>query len=272
MKARIVCVLGMHRSGTSLTAQVLHRLGVHLGNPLNIAGPHPANASGFWENIRLKDINEAILALRGGTWFAPRRLRGRWRRDGRLAPLEERARRVLEEEFGRSRRWGWKDPRNCITLPFWQRLLPPMRYVLCVRHPVSVARSLAARDGLSPLRSLRLWWLYNAAALRHAEQRRLLVVHYEGYFRDPDAVVEALARFIGVRPPEAGAAMARQAIDPSLCHHAVEGDAGAGVLLPGRVSLLYRSLKRTWPAGRRRRTGRRLLVRGEGEGPWRPAR
>jgi hypothetical protein len=38
--------------------------------------------------------------------------------------------------------WGWKDPATCLTLAFWQTLLPHMRYVICIRNPLDVAISM----------------------------------------------------------------------------------------------------------------------------------
>ena len=38
--------------------------------------------------------------------------------------------------------WGWKDPRNSLTLPFWKELLPNLKVVVCVRNPIEVIASL----------------------------------------------------------------------------------------------------------------------------------
>ena len=41
--------------------------------------------------------------------------------------------------------WGWKDPRNTLTLPLWAELYPDARVIAVVRHGVDVAQSLVSR-------------------------------------------------------------------------------------------------------------------------------
>jgi hypothetical protein len=63
---------------------------------------------------------------------------------GGLGAEKEAAARLLREFVGREW-WGWKDPRNCLTLPFWQGFFPGMKTVVCLRHPLEVVRSLERR-------------------------------------------------------------------------------------------------------------------------------
>lgn len=42
-----VCVTGMHRSGTSLVARLLHECGFHLGREDELLAPNPANVEGY---------------------------------------------------------------------------------------------------------------------------------------------------------------------------------------------------------------------------------
>src|SRR5918994_5655575 len=61
-----VCVLGMHRSGTSLVAGVLRQLGVDLGPDEEFLPPDPNNQSGYFELADAVEINNEILAHYGG--------------------------------------------------------------------------------------------------------------------------------------------------------------------------------------------------------------
>jgi hypothetical protein len=47
----------MHRSGTSVVASVLQRLGVFLGAPAALLDPLPENPRGYWEHRGIKDLN-----------------------------------------------------------------------------------------------------------------------------------------------------------------------------------------------------------------------
>lgn len=230
-----VCVLGMSRSGTSLTARVLNLAGVYLGSPEELLSSdlrelperdreraRAANAGGFWEHYRLMRLNERILKAFGGNWREPPELSPGWEDSPELASLREEANALLESSFSGHELWGWKDPRNSLTLPFWQRLLPEMRYVICLRNPIDVAASLRCRDGLSPEQAFDLWLIYVASALVNTSGSPRLLVPYESHFEDPQRLADRLARFVGREGAfDATEARRRQAeaIDERLWRH-----------------------------------------------------
>ncbi|HEY8490952.1 MAG TPA: sulfotransferase [Dehalococcoidia bacterium] len=194
----VVCVLGMHRSGTSLTTRLLSLLGLHLGHPDNLMQPHPEmNPLGFWEHQRLTDLNDLLLARLGGSWHEPPPLPEGWERRADLADLRDQALAVLREDFGAAGLWGWKDPRNSLTLPFWRTLLPSMSYVICIRNPLDVAGSLQRHHGFSLAKSLDLWFTYTMASLRGTEGARRIFVFYKDYFYDLHGTLRRLAAFLG---------------------------------------------------------------------------
>src|SRR5438552_5712469 len=97
---RVVCVLGMGRSGTSLTMRVLNLLGVELGRGEDLLEPLvPDNPAGYWEQRPIMMLNEEILAALGGSWFSPPPLDTGWERSPMLDPLRERARTLLSRQF-----------------------------------------------------------------------------------------------------------------------------------------------------------------------------
>jgi hypothetical protein len=195
----IVCVLGMHRSGTSLLARVLNLIGVYLGpDEVLLLEGGEANPKGYWEHGQIVDLNDAILATHGGRWDEVPKFVPGWEACPMLDELKQRARTLIDETFGNSAMWGWKDPRNCITVPFWQQLLPEMRYIVCLRNPVDVAHSLAHRDGLSEEKSASLWLSYVNSALEHTEGQRRLIVFYEDLMDNWPRELQRLTAFLGV--------------------------------------------------------------------------
>jgi hypothetical protein len=247
-----VCVLGAPRSGTSLTTRILNILGVDLGAEGELMAPAEANnAAGFWEHDAIAALNEDLLATLGGAprqrWRQPPALEQRWERDPRLERHREAARSLLEESFAGRPLWGWKDPRNCLTLPFWRDALAQTagveraaRYVICVRHPLDVAASLQARDGMSVDESLGLWSRYMSEALAQTAGEARVCVSYESYFPRWEEQAERLSAFLGLPPP--GPAQLEEIathIDESLRHHR-GGDRDHE--LPEDVLGLYREL------------------------------
>jgi hypothetical protein len=145
----VICVTGVPRSGTSLVTQLLHRCGLNLGPPEQLMPASINNTDGFWENVRFVRLNERLLAANGGTWFAPPATL-------RPTPKITAAAKSILAQFEGQEPWGWKDPRNALTLPFWKTLLPSMKVLVCVRHPAETASSLVAST-LIPRRWLLSW-------------------------------------------------------------------------------------------------------------------
>jgi hypothetical protein len=220
----VVCILGMHRSGTSLVSRVLNVLGLDLGPKEHLIGPSADNPAGYWESKSIKEINDEILLRLGGSWFEPPELGAGWERSRELAELRRRARELIKADFSDSDTWGFKDPRNSLTLPFWQRIVGPMRYVICLRNPVDVAASLESRQGDAvPFeQGLELWLTYVHAALAATAGHRQQILFYEDLMANPEPAVGRLARFIGHRSdaakPEAREAI-RLAMSAGLWHH-----------------------------------------------------
>jgi len=166
----LVCVLGMHRSGTSSLAGCLEECGLHLGEVVNSA---PHNRKGNKENLPLRAINDDVLALNGGSWDQPPE-RLNWNDD---------LRRRRDEHIAGYRSfkiWGFKDPRTVLTLPFWLEAAPNMRLVGTFRHPKAVARSLLRRSGLKPaVDPLDLWKHYNLKLLEYMDQYGMPLVSFD---------------------------------------------------------------------------------------------
>jgi len=214
-----ICVLGMHRSGTSFITRALSELGVYLGPQEHTIGPREDNPEGFSEHHYITHLNDEMLIELGGSWHTPPPLPPGWENDPRLATFAERARRILDEDFAAAPLWGWKDPRTCLTLPFWQRLVPSMRYVLCVRSPLAVALSLQTRDGFSIEKGGSLWVEHTAAALTHTSGRPRLLIAYDDIIERPELELARLSAFIGHPRADDRVAAVRAIANVSLRHH-----------------------------------------------------
>ncbi|MEZ5286328.1 MAG: sulfotransferase [Vicinamibacterales bacterium] len=232
----VICVLGMHRSGTSTVTRVLDDLGVYLGPAHHLMKPRADNPVGFYEHQLLTDRNDEILWELRGSWFNPPSMPEGWIEAPVLAPIRSRAVEVLAEDFGGRELVGWKDPRTCLTLPFWRPLLGSVRAVLVIRHPSDIARSLQAREGFSLEASTQLWFAYMSAALRHTADIPRLVVRYDDLLDDPDREVPRLARFVGC-PDDSllVPAAAAHAAEHSVLRHHRTADRG----LPGFPSTTH---------------------------------
>ena len=85
----IICVLGMHRSGTSLLTRLLNLLGVELGpNQFLTTEPLNDNPKGYWEHKELTLISDEILHRFGGRWDQPPTFSPEWQNDPALDRLK----------------------------------------------------------------------------------------------------------------------------------------------------------------------------------------
>ncbi len=213
-------MLGMHRGGTSAVTGVVHELGAFLGPAGHLMARRKDNPAGFFEHQLLTDLNDELLHALGGTWSQPPRFDDGWEHASHLDGIRVRAQQRLHEDFADAPLWVWKDPRTCLTLPFWRPLLPPTQFVVCVRNPLDVARSLLARDGLDEAMGIDLWMRHTVAALAGHGTLPLLVL-YDDVVDDPSTEVARIAAFLELdaSPGAVARARAHLADNAGLRHH-----------------------------------------------------
>ena len=133
----IVIILGMHRSGTSLVAHLLHQMGVSMGEEFLEADEY--NPTGYWEDTEFLAVNKAILAAAGGDWCHPPSVEDV---ESVRHDLESEMVDLIKCRAEANERWGWKDPRACLTAPLWNRYLEDPRYIVCRRRDGDIRTSL----------------------------------------------------------------------------------------------------------------------------------
>jgi len=192
----VICIAGAHRSGTSMLTRLLHACGLYLGPKKQLMPPQADNPDGFWEHLGFVALNDELLNELGGAWDLPPEATENFKHV-RLDPLRMKA-RLLAEGFNWSRIWGWKDPRNSLTLPFWQDLFPGLKTLIMVRNPLEVAHSMKERNGTSYSFGLRLWEIYNRRVIEAVNQQERLITHYNLFFEDAESELRRIAEFIGL--------------------------------------------------------------------------
>lgn len=238
----VICIIGMHRSGTSMVARLLHLCGLDLGPAENLIGPDAGNPLGHFEHAGFHRIDEALLGHFGGSWDNPPELKPGWEQDSSLAHLTEEAKRLIDT-FAESPLWGWKEPRAALLLPFWKSIIPRLRFVICVRSPLDVARSLEKRNRISIGAGAFLWNRYLRAVIRDTEGYGRLFTFYDDYFVDFLPAIERVVEFCGLSLGESVSHL-RDAVSQELRHHTSETatlfDADS---IPAQYKLFYLCLR-----------------------------
>jgi hypothetical protein len=221
-------LIGMHRSGTSLTVRLLTDLGMHMGN----------HFSRDAEAIYFQKINRQVYHAVSATWgFVDPLLKAMKSQ----AFMEKQTERILDQLFhsppytgrgisrffgrqswqklrlGEQVDWGWKDPRTTITFPIWLHVFPQARFLHILRNGIDVAISIHRRSlkqksklwkRMIPLDycpetldfnyCFRLWekHLYHVLENRQViEPENYLEIRYEDLLANPELQLKAIARF-----------------------------------------------------------------------------
>src|SRR4030095_4094067 len=119
-----LCIAGMHRSGTSMVARLLQAGGLFLGREEEL-GFDSNNGETHFEHLRFVALNDELLRRLGGSWNNPPEFRAGWEITPEVEALTKQGKKLIKRLNGRY--WGWKDPRNSLTLPFWRRIIPDLR-------------------------------------------------------------------------------------------------------------------------------------------------
>ena len=152
MNKNPIIITGIHRSGTTLLSKIFEKNKVFFGTKKDLN-----NEALFFQNL-----NKWLLSCYGISWENPKYIDfelNKNRFDMILFKLQKilnsrlnfrylglkslvLEKKLLEIDFD----WGWKDPRNIFSLPFWLKLFPESKVLILIRHPFDVVNSLITRN------------------------------------------------------------------------------------------------------------------------------
>ncbi len=221
-----------------MLTRLLHGCGLYLGPKDALMPPQADNPDGFWEHLGFVALNDELLSDLGGAWDLPPKTSENLSEE-RLGQLRMKA-RLLIEGFHSAQIWGWKDPRNSLTLPFWEDLLPGLKTLIIVRNPLEAAYSMRKRNGTSYAFGLRLWEIYNRRLIEAASKHERLVTHYDLFFENAEKELQRIGSFVGLPDAKIRRVAELVATKRRHTHFTVDQLVDAGV--SGEVVELYRAL------------------------------
>lgn len=223
-------ILGMHRSGTSLTVRLLKDMGIYLGTFLSRDA----------EAVHFQKINRRIYGSAGSKWGDVDSLIQAMQSKKFVQMNTEKAleilfpeRRILnlnqdiQDYFGEKVweaisngneiHWGWKDPRTTLTFPIWLQIFPNARFLHILRNGVDVAISIHRRSikqhgkiykRIFPIDycektldfdyCFELWEKYIAFVCQNKEiipPENYLEIRYEDLLANPNQNLQRIAQF-----------------------------------------------------------------------------
>lgn len=198
---KLIVVLGMHRSGTSAITRGLQVMGVELGD--NLMPPiEDNNPKGFWEDLDIFALNVEMLSAIENDWCCLKQVSERDIEVLHEKGYFERSIELLRQKVEGGHIFGIKDPRISKLLPFWKAVFNycqfDVSYVIALRHPLSVASSLAKRDDLEIEYSYLLWLGHVISSLTNSGVCNRVLVDYDRLMQSPDHELERIAKNTGL--------------------------------------------------------------------------
>jgi hypothetical protein len=246
-KSTAICILGMHRSGTSSITRAINLLGVYLGEDVKLGSPGPDNLKGFWEHLEIRDVQTRLLARLNRKWDTVVPLPDGWLQSEAVRPFKDELSSLVAANFSTHPLWGWKEPQSCLLVPLWRDILKPMQTnlscVFVVRNPADVAGSLIARNSLPFNVALGIWFHYNIVALKDAAGLPIVFLSYEQLLAAWEPELRRCATVLGLKWPDDEARLRKTMnafIDPTLQHN--QSPRNRLQELPAPVQELYQTL------------------------------
>jgi hypothetical protein len=193
-----VLVFGMHNSGTTALAKILHNNGIFM---VNNAGQCESNffthyvnnrllmggGDQVWAQLPILDVDEVLSRHP----LVESLIHQQWKSD------------YIQWGYDGHSAWGFKDPRLCVLLPLYIEIFPDARLVLIRRDVEDIAASLAHRykPGVGIKQDRSFWRELAQAHLGRATEygERHPFFHqleYENLCRNPLETVQELFRFL----------------------------------------------------------------------------
>ena len=221
---RIVVVLAMHRSGSSVLTRSLTLFNINLGD--NLAGPVLGdNDKGYFEDISLNNINIDILKALNSDWdrITPPLLSQLNRKQKK--EFEIRAINFIETSLKNGKIFALKDPRMVVLLPFWLEVFRVMaldvKFLVPVRNPLAIAASLNHRYPFSFTRAIYLFRLYYNIIIAPKEYPSLYI-NFDELVANPILQLTRISAFLNIKIDLKSAEVKSYVsgfIDPMLRHH-----------------------------------------------------
>lgn len=205
-----IVVLGMHKSGTTLVAQMLHRSGIAMVDDEQAGGYDDGN---HFERASTNALNKSLLGRSGGNSLRTFRPLGA---EEVTAKLRAEALDLVGGLERRAEPWGFKDPRSCLTYPVWKQVLPAHRIICVYRSPAEVHAHYTRKKSLDTtrgIRTLRAWYEYNQGMLQAFEQApaaNRLLVDYATLMQNSGELTR-LSEFVGLEMRDERVASLRRA-------------------------------------------------------------
>jgi hypothetical protein len=194
---KTVVVLGMHRSGTSMTSAILEKSGINMGGEK--LGAAATNPIGHFEDRMFLNLNQKILNDAGGSWDNPPS------KDSILNLKNKYEKEIRELVSNKNENWGWKEPRTSLTIDLYYPYLSNVYFVYCKRNEDDVAASLKKRNHMPLEEGKKLKKIYDDRIddfLNNIDDSRKIIFDYDKVLKNPKVEIKSLIKVLDLNVSE----------------------------------------------------------------------
>lgn len=198
---RITVVLGMHRSGTSAITRALQVFGIRFGDRL-MPAIEGNNEKGFWEDRDLHELSSELLNAMGSDWHSVEPVSSEKLLELTSSAYFQKAVNLLRLKIETIPRFAFKNPRSAKLLLFWKAVFNycglNTQYIIALRNPLSVSKSLEKRDGFDSRVSYLLWIEHLLYCLLGTTGENFLIVDYDRLMESPKTELNRIGTKLGL--------------------------------------------------------------------------
>ncbi len=194
VQRKCILIIGMHRSGTSALSGALSKLDVSLGKEIMSAAPE--NVKGFFENVKVKRLNDELLKSLNTNWHTPFANFDQSESNLENSEFIPRIIDVINEEFGEHKNILIKDPRISILFPYWKIALEQLGFkievLFAIRSFDAIAQSLKKRNSFSYGKSVLVSMHYLLSGEKATRGTDRMFVSYDQLIKAPIKVLKSI--------------------------------------------------------------------------------
>jgi len=176
----IYIILGMHKSGTTLISQTLHRSNINMGDFDEKISYYQGNQ---YERLESIEINQQILSSHNKNSIDIVNTNNDLKNDDSIQLLIHDFIQDLNNKY---ENWGFKDPRTTLSFSIWKQYLNDYKIIAVYRNPVEVwnhyRKNIPNRKFIKKftkgLKALIAWYTYNEQMLndlKHVSADKIVI-------------------------------------------------------------------------------------------------
>ena len=185
-----IVVLGIYRSGTSMIAGILDRLGINIGDHGDLKGT--ANPKGYYEDQNSVNLNVKIREQLNKTHLTVKKKHCK-----RISTKNRIAIQNYIKQRNKEKVWGVKDPKMLPFFSVYQEYLDNPYLIKIRRNRKDIIDSWRKVDksggNFEEAHKNHLYVL-------NSIKGNILELHYKECLKNPKGTVDKIAKFIGAKP------------------------------------------------------------------------